>query len=191
MEQNEKVYVHVLFLFPIICGALSTCPNIITRNDWNAREGLSKSLEQYPATHVLLHHSSTATCNSPANCAALVRSIQKIHMNRKRYRDIGYNFLIGEDGNIYEGVGWGKQGTHEDRLNSRSMGICFIGDYTSYLPNEAALGALQRLLECGVEDGHLTADYKLITHRQVTPTDCPGHRLYTHMRGLDHWVNAP
>ncbi len=30
----------------------------------------------------------------------------------RKYCDIGYNFLIGGDGNVYEGRGWDRQGSH-------------------------------------------------------------------------------
>jgi N-acetylmuramoyl-L-alanine amidase len=36
--------------------------------------------------------------------------------------DIGYNFLVGEDGNIYEGRGWTQTGAHCIGYNSKSIG---------------------------------------------------------------------
>lgn len=52
-------------------------------------------------------------------------------MDTKGWDDIGYNFIIGEDGNIYEGRGWGKKGAHSKPFNSKSIGICIIGNYMS------------------------------------------------------------
>jgi len=52
-------------------------------------------------------------------------------MDNKKWSDIGYNFLVGEDGNVYEGRGWGKKGAHSIPFNNKSIGICIIGDYTS------------------------------------------------------------
>jgi len=46
-------------------------------------------------------------------CSAEVRKIQDFHMGPGRnWWDIGYNFLIGEDGRIYEGRGFDAQGAH-------------------------------------------------------------------------------
>lgn len=56
---------------------------------------------------------------------------QDYQMNSKGWNDIGYNFLVGEDGNIYEGRGWGKKGAHSKSFNGKSIGICIIGDYSS------------------------------------------------------------
>lgn len=52
-------------------------------------------------------------------------------MDTKQWNDIGYNFLIGGDGNVYEGRGWGKHGAHSSPYNSKSIGICIIGNFTS------------------------------------------------------------
>jgi len=179
-------------LVVVVAGIINAeCPNIVSREEWVASPGLTSQLGVHPASHVLLHHSSTPTCDSLVNCAALVRSIQRHHMTRQRYGDIGYNFLVGEDGNVYEGVGWSRQGTHDDRLNSRSIGICIIGDYTSWLPNEAALNAVQNLIECGVETGQLSPRYKILSHKQIKHTDCPGSKLSWLVRIWKNWSAAP
>jgi len=36
--------------------------------------------------------------------------------------DIGYNFLIGENGLVYEGRGWKYVGAHRSGYNNRSIG---------------------------------------------------------------------
>ena len=51
-------------------------------------------------------------------------------MNVHRWIDIGYNFVVGEDGNVYEGRGWERWGDHAPAYNARSIGICIIGDFT-------------------------------------------------------------
>lgn len=42
-----------------------------------------------------------------------------------------FSFLIGSDGQVYEGVGWHKVGTHTIGYNSKSVGIGFIGNFES------------------------------------------------------------
>jgi N-acetylmuramoyl-L-alanine amidase len=51
-------------------------------------------------------------------------------MDANKWNDIGYNFLVGEDGNVYEGHGWDSVGAHALSYNPKSIGICFIGDFT-------------------------------------------------------------
>lgn len=50
-------------------------------------------------------------------------------MDKNDWGDIGYQFLVGEDGNIYEGRGWDKHGAHSTPYNSKSIGICMIGNF--------------------------------------------------------------
>jgi len=64
--------------------------------------------------------------------------------------DIGYNFLVGEDGNVYEGRGWDTVGTHAKGYNSKSIGIAFIGHFNDRIPNNAAINAAKQLISCGV-----------------------------------------
>lgn len=54
-------------------------------------------------------------------------------MNQKGWNDIGYNFVVGEDGNVYEGRGWGTHGAHSTSYNSKSIGICIIGNFVGKL----------------------------------------------------------
>lgn len=42
-----------------------------------------------------------------------------------------FSFLIGGDGKVYEGRGWHKEGAHTYRYNKNSIGIAFIGTFTS------------------------------------------------------------
>ena len=53
--------------------------------------------------------------------------------------DIGYNFLVGEDGNVYEGRGWAHVGAHTKHYNKISLGASVIGDYMKKLPNQKAV----------------------------------------------------
>lgn len=51
-------------------------------------------------------------------------------MDDRQWFDIGYNFVIGEDGNVYEGRGWDYVGAHAPGYNTQSIGICVIGDFS-------------------------------------------------------------
>ena len=64
------------------------------------------------------------------------------------WSDIGYNFLIGGDGRVYEGRGWGVQGAHTYGYNSIAVGICYIGDFTSVMPTPAQLQAGLDMIDC-------------------------------------------
>ena len=64
------------------------------------------------------------------------------------WTDIGYNFLIGGDGRVYEGRGWGVTGGHTYGYNSVSVAISYIGTFDNFLPSQAQLQAGLDLLDC-------------------------------------------
>ena len=53
-----------------------------------------------------MHHSAEKECFDLDSCIAEVRFIQNLHMDKNDWDDIGYSFLIGVDGRVYEGRGW-------------------------------------------------------------------------------------
>ena len=66
--------------------------------------------------------------------------------------DVGYNFLIGEDGRVYIGRGWMVQGAHTRGYNIVGNGFCVIGNYMNRVPHPRALMAVKRIIQCGVEN---------------------------------------
>ena len=65
--------------------------------------------------------------------------------------DIGYNFLVGEDGRVYEGRGWTYRGAHAREHNDYSHGIAIMGDFMESLPLQQAFNALNNIIACGVD----------------------------------------
>lgn len=86
------------------------------------------------------------------NRASFVSLALFVKINTTGWADIGYNFLVGEDGNAYEGRGWDRVGAHATNYNSVSLGISVIGSFSSKLPNDAALNVVQKLISCGVSN---------------------------------------
>lgn len=103
------------------------------------------------------------------------------------WTDIGYSFLAGEDGNIYEGRGWNTVGAHTKGYNSISLAVSFIGNYMQRIPNSKAISAAKNLISCGVGQKYLSTDYDLLGHRDVGQTDCPGDALYKYIRTWPHY----
>jgi len=98
--------------------------------------------------------------------------------------------LVGEDGNVYEGRGWDREGAHTSGYNNISLAAAIIGDYTERLPNAAALKAVKELIACGVGKGKINANYTLCGHRDVLSTTCPGDALYNDLKTWPNW-NGP
>lgn len=115
--------------------------------------------------------------------------LQCFHIESRGWNDIAYNFLIGCDGNVYEGRGWQAVGAHTMGYNKIALGIGFIGCFMRELPTKDALNMCRNLLARGVEEGHIDADYRLICHCQCNSTESPGRRLYEEIQTWPHFYN--
>ncbi|KAF5303123.1 hypothetical protein FQA39_LY10130 [Lamprigera yunnana] len=165
----------------------NVCPPIISRGEWEARRPDSVEYIIFPVNMVIIHHTVTPQCYTRKACSAAIRSMQNYHIDSVDYGDIGYNFLIGGDGNVYEGRGWHKQGAHTYRYNSKSIGIAFIGDFTKTLPSDKSMNAAKQLLACGVAQGELTTNYQLLGAKQLSSTESPGFELQNRIRNWEHF----
>lgn len=174
-----------------VVGESSKCPEIITRTRWGGRIPLEVDYSLIPIEYVIVHHTVTPTCSNEKTCSEMIKSIQNFHMENLEFHDIGYNFLIGGDGKVYEGVGWHKVGAHTYGYNTRSLGVALIGDFTETLPTSEQLQATKDLLACGVELGELDARYKLLGGRQVGSTLSPGLKLYREISKWPNFAKAP
>ncbi|XP_015124717.1 peptidoglycan-recognition protein SC2 [Diachasma alloeum] len=166
---------------------------IISRDEWGGQTpaGPLTRLSQSPLPYVIISHTAFSPCTTKDQCSSNVRDIQNIHIAENKWDDIGYNFLVGGDGNIYEGRGWDMTGAHAIGYNSRSIGLSFIGTFNTVAPSDEQLRTAQLLLESGVKDGKLTSDYKLLGHRQVRETASPGDKLYEIIKTWPHWSAIP
>ncbi|KAL3871092.1 hypothetical protein ACJMK2_039112 [Sinanodonta woodiana] len=167
---------------------LHGCPQIISRSDWGARNP-SENIGHLPGIpkYVFIHHGATPGCTTKDECMTRVRGYQTYHMESHQWPDIGYSFLVGEDGNVYEGRGWDEIGAHTLNYNSIGLGICIIGDFTDHVPNNTSLNAVKQLIACGVDNHKISTNYILHGHRDVGQTTCPGDKLYELIRVWPHY----
>lgn len=60
-----------------------------------------------------------------------VAEIRKWHVEQRKFKDIGYHFLIHLDGTIERGRPWDQPGAHAKGYNNNSVGICYVGGLDS------------------------------------------------------------
>lgn len=94
------------FKVPATAGAAARTPDIVTRAEWGADESLKRTSggcrrDFYPVQQFFVHH--TAGSNFDPRPAATMRAIYWFHTQRQGWCDIGYNFVVGPDGRIFEG----------------------------------------------------------------------------------------
>ncbi|KAL1493370.1 hypothetical protein ABEB36_011436 [Hypothenemus hampei] len=182
---------YILVPICIITESTMDPPDIIYRASWGARPALSTNrLYEEPAPFVVLHESAGSFCYHKVSCKAEVQSIQDHQMTIQGWDDIGYNFMIGGEGTIFEGRGWILAGSHITTrmyINNRSIGICLLGKFDDRHPPAAQLMALEALISFGVENGYIKKDYHLIGHRQIKNNNCPGKKMYSVLRLMPHY----
>ncbi|XP_038059250.1 peptidoglycan-recognition protein SC2-like [Patiria miniata] len=159
----------------------------VSRSDWSARSPSSTTAMSGTPDYTVVHHTATGSCSTTQTCSANMVTFQRYHMDTNDWDDIGYNFVIGGDGKVYVGRGWGTVGAHAPGYNFNSVGIAIIGNYGSSLPSSGVLCALRQLMECGVELGNLPSSYKMKAHRDVRTTECPGDALYNEIKTWSHY----
>ncbi|XP_050353194.1 peptidoglycan-recognition protein LB-like [Nymphalis io] len=163
-----------------------------TREQWQARPAKQKLPLPSPVPFVVIHHSFTPpVCHDNEQCCQSMRGMQNFHMDDRNWWDIGYNFAVGGDGMAYEGRGWDVLGAHAFHFNNVSIGICLIGDWSNSIPSTQQLKTAQALIAAGVEMGYIKSDYKLVGHRQVRDTECPGNALYKEIQNWAHYSPFP
>nr|XP_022912534.1 peptidoglycan-recognition protein 2 [Onthophagus taurus] len=186
-----------VIILVVLCGVFESnqsrpdCPRILYKADWGGRAAKGVEHTIIPVKYVIIHHTVTPSCSTEEICSDLVTNIQNYHMDELNWHDIGYNFLIGGDGNVYEGAGWHRIGAHTYGYNSKSLGLAFIGTYTSKLPNEKQLEAAKKLISCGVEKGELAQKYKLLGGRTVSATQSPGLKLFQEIKNWKGFTINP
>jgi len=129
--------------------------------------------------YIVLHHSATSSGS--------VESIDVAHRQRvdaagRPWRGIGYHFVIGNgdgfaDGAVAATFRWREQsdGAHAGvaEFNQLGVGICLIGNFETARPTARQLAAARRLVQ-RLQDQFRIDDDRVLTHRDLKPTACPG-----------------
>ncbi|XP_042340199.1 N-acetylmuramoyl-L-alanine amidase [Plectropomus leopardus] len=168
------------------------CPQIIPRCQWGAKAYQSTPIPMsLPVQFLYVHHTyePSLPCLSFPSCSRDMRAMQRFHQEDRNWTDIGYSFVVGSDGYVYEGRGWYYLGTHTKGHNAMGYGVSIIGNYTDTLPSRHAMDLLRhRLVRCAVDGGGLAADFTIHGHRQVVNyTACPGDAFFSEIRSWEHF----
>lgn len=139
---------------------------MISRDEWGARAPRSRDYVSWgDRTEFIVHHSAGPTTQT-------VRSIQDYHMDGNGWSDIGYNSLVDDEGNAYEGRGWLVAGAHAKGHNTSGIGVCYIGQNA---PTPLAKAAIRALYDQACTESGRTLAKK--THGDVNNTACPASSL--------------
>ncbi|CAH1397222.1 unnamed protein product [Nezara viridula] len=178
--------------FKYVIYSLNYTLKLRTRYNWSQfRTKLQDCdpLTVRPAKFVVVGHTVSGNCETPAECERIMTTIQSYHI-RKGFCDIGYNFLIGDDGYIYEGRGWGIYGAHTIGFNCDSVGIGLIGNFNKNIPSSDMFDMLKLLIEEGLRINEISKQYKLLFQSQINEKPSPGGNVEKVLKNWDHWSNV-
>jgi hypothetical protein len=187
-------------------------PAIIPRAAWGADQVPPRADPSYGAVQLaFVHHTVSANAYRPEDSARIVLSIAKYHRDSNGWNDIGYNFLVDQYGQVFEGRAGGIDqaviGAQAGGWNSQSTGIATIGDFDKTTLPEAAVAVIARLIAWklslhgaatsgavtlasggGRENrypyGQQVSLQRVSGHRDGCHTDCPGALLYGQLDDL-------
>lgn len=165
---------------------------MISRAEWGANPLAPGGYPMGVVSEVYIHHFDSGI-HAPvgAAAAARVRSGQAYHISLG-WNDIGYSFLVDDDGEVFEGRGWGRTGAHTYGFNSVGYGVCWLGDSTLETPTASAIAAIAQVILDGIRLGRITANPTIVGHRdRVTDTGCPGDALELRLPEIRSLVVAP
>jgi len=130
--------------------------------------------------YIILHHSATD--------ADTFESIKRYHMEVRGWKDIGYHYLIEKDGALYKGRDEKTTGAHTKGMNSESIGICLVGNFDKYEPNEAQLKTLNDLIS-DIQYRYNIPNENIKMHRDFADyKTCPGLKFPIEEVRNMHWA---
>lgn len=157
---------------------------LVPRADWGAGCLRANHDPMGTITRITVHHTDEHAGMRGRPDADVVRSIQRYHQDHQGWADIGYHYLVGTDGRIYEGRPASVQGAHAGGANNKgNLGISVIGNFSKALPSRRQLDALAAFLEDRRKVLGIPAS-ALYGHRDLCPTECPGGALYGWLQDL-------
>lgn len=151
----------------------------VTREEWNAHEPDQTCNPPHIPERATIHH--TAGPNQDSMSAAdRIRGIQTFHIEGRRWCDIGYHLLVGQDGVLYEGRrDLGRPAAHVSGQNTGNIGIGMLGNFeTVEAPQRMQDQVSEALAWLHLHYG-IPLDRETIKgHREYAATACPGRLFF-------------
>lgn len=116
----------------------------------------------------VIHHS--ATVPGEVSQAATVRHIEAIargHVEDNDWPGIGYHFVIGPGGKVYQTNLLETISYHVGGKNTPSVGVCLLGDFTKGDPTDNQIASARALVKW--------LGWPAVSHKDLSQTQCPGN----------------
>ena len=161
---------------------------------------------------VVVHHTAGKNTYDADQVPGIIRAIWYYHVQEKGWCDIAYNFLVDRYGGMWEGRQGGIEkaiiGGHTYGYNTSTSGVSQIGDFQAGSAPYAMTQATKSLVGWklarhgiepsgtttlvnrsgstinGVPDGGSITVPRIVGHRDLGTTSCPGSSTYTQLPAM-------
>ena len=158
-------------------ATLESLPPLI-RNSERAGGAEMRLRIPHKITHVTLHHTGDSRPLLHADSAVFrLRGIQRWGASDRNWWDVPYHFLLGLDGEIFEGRDYrfmGETNTTYDPAGHFLISV--IGNYSAQEPTPAQLNSIADLMAWALDEFDLPLE-KIGGHYNYADTGCPGTNL--------------
>lgn len=117
---------------------------------------------------LVIHHSAVPARIGP-------KSIANYHVARLDWPAIGYHFVVSADGVIHQTNTLETVSSHAAKVNPRSVGICFLGNFNAEIPPPVQLQAGAHLAAWLMQELGVALD-DVKGHQEFMDTACPGNQ---------------
>ncbi len=176
-------------------------PKIYRRSDWNAQpfRGTPIALNRPSYNYMTLHHTAGFGATTLREGLEQVRRIQDFHQNGRGWNDIGYQFLMDQEGRLYQGrpfinesAPWDQgpplaHGAHVGGANTGNIGVSLMGCYHppegGNCRDEMTRPAIDSLVTtfAFLSERYGVSPEQMRGHRDFSQTACPGENNYVQL----------
>jgi len=116
---------------------------------------------------IVIHHTASPRDTTP-------EQIARYHIEHNGWPGIGYHFVIGAGGEVWQTQHLETMSYHVGNHNRHTIGVAFTGDFTKYDPTSPQIAAGKKLI------AYLDKNLAIHPHQYFNPeTECPGSSWWT------------
>lgn len=131
---------------------------------------------------LIVHHTGGTDANPKADTSHhTAEIINEWHKKLWNFRSslgwyVGYHYVISKEGKVTQCRAHTDDGAHTIGMNSSSVGIVLCGNFDYYLPTNAQVEALRKLLKRLTKELVIPAG-NVVPHRRFAQKTCYGSKL--------------
>ncbi len=151
---------------------------VVKRRAWSVREidlANTTPMGTNPEK-ITVHHTTESDSLAKVSDAEFLRMVERYHQDERDWACIGYHFVIGRDGTVYEGRPLTLQGAHARGNNELNIGIALMGDFENNEPAEKQVESLKDLV-VNLRLGYDMPTNCIFGHGELCDSLCPGINL--------------